>query len=831
MPLIELARHANPSVRPLLAASAALVVLLAACGGDSGGGSGGEDKARISRTSFGIVHVAAQNYRSLAFGAGYAFAQDNVCTFAEKINQINAERSKYFGADSLAPLGASSTGSISSLNSDFLYKLQYDKATIAALWAKATPETHDMARGYADGFNRYLVDTGVANLPAACRGAAWVRAITPEDLYLWWSSIVTISGSQAFGQMIADGGYQPPGAVVGAAQARAEATRLASAKPMSTERMLASAAQAMAREAAQSDAGSNGWAFGSQTTENGRGMLLTNPHWPWGGMAKFWQVHLTIPGEIDVMGAAYPGTPIVLFGFNENVGWTHTVSTGPRYTIRELKLGATPTSYVVDGVEKPMTARTLTVEVLGGPAQTRTYYTTEFGPLLKNTGLGLDWTAARAFAFDDINMLNNRLVEQWLALGKSRSAEQARQALGTILGAPLINTLIADSSGDAVYTDYSLKPYLSDAKLATCVLPGVGQTLTAAGRPTLDASRSSCNPDTDASTRQPGVLPMNLLPFLRRGDYVANANNSYYYTNPAQPITGLPSINGPQAVDIGLRPRMNLTLIAERLAGTDGLGGNKLTPAAMQAMLIGSNQVPLAGNRSKAAELLMDAVLSLCSGSTAVTMADGSAQDIGAACGALAGWDRRYNPQSVGTHVFREFFNGANAIGASLWATPFSAADPVNTPRDPNLASAAVNLKLRQALGQSLRNLAAKGIALDKPWGELFYTVARGKNLPTGGGSSAEGVANQMNGAALSATGYNDVSSGSSYVATMAFGPNGPEVDAVLIPGQSTDPASPYYYDQLESLWSQRQWHRLPFKPSEIAADPNLTVLSLTPQP
>ncbi len=41
-----------------------------------------------------------------------------------------------------------------------------------------------MARGYAEGVNRYLSDTGLANLPAECRNASWVRAITADDLYL-----------------------------------------------------------------------------------------------------------------------------------------------------------------------------------------------------------------------------------------------------------------------------------------------------------------------------------------------------------------------------------------------------------------------------------------------------------------------------------------------------------------------------------------------------------------------------------------------------------------------------------------------------------------------
>jgi acyl-homoserine-lactone acylase len=817
---------------PACAAACATLVLLSACG--SSGDPSYEYDAQIRRTSYGIPHITAADSKGLGYGAGYAFAQDNFCVLADKVVQVNGERAKHFGADALATMGSSPVPSIRSIDSDFFYKLQYDKTTMAALWASATQETKDMAAGYAEGVNRWLRETTAANLPTECRSGSWVRPITPLDLYLWWSSITTISGSQGFAQAIADGHQQP---AVASATPRERATRLANAKaerhaprpvPMPAHEMLASAGRAMAQEASLSASGSNGWAFGKDTTADGKGMLLTNPHWPWGGMAKFYQMHLTIPGQVNVMGVAYPGSPMVLVGFNEKVGWTHTVSTGPRFTIREMTLdAASPLRYMLDGVSKPMTARPITVEVKDLPAVTRTYHTTEFGPLLRNTALGLSWTTTRAFAFNDINLLNNRMVEQWMGLARARSSEEARQSLGTILGAPLINTLITDDTGDAVYVDYSLKPFVEDAKLASCALAGVGQTLTAQGRPTLDGSRSSCNPDSDPSARQSGVLPMAKLPFLRRTDYVANANNSYWLTNPAAPITGLPSINGPAAADIGLRPRMNLIMIADRLGGRDGLPGNKVTPESIKGMLIGTAAVPSAGNRSIAADLMMPAVTTLCAAGTSVTMADATVQDISGACSTLAAWDRRYNAESVGTHVFREFFTAASAIGATLWATPFSATDPVNTPRDPNLANATVSLRLRQALGTAVRNLQARGIPLNRPWGELFYTAARGANIPAGGGTSAEGVANQMNGGALSATGYNNVTSGSSYVSAMAFGANGPEVDAVLIPGQSVNSASPYYYDQMQNLWARRQWLRLPFTEAQIAADPNVTTTRL----
>ena len=49
--------------------------------------------------------------------------------------------------------------------------------------------------------------------------------------------------------------------------------------------------------------GSNGWAFGRNATPDGRGVLLGNPHFSWTGTNRFWEIHQTIPGKLDIMGA------------------------------------------------------------------------------------------------------------------------------------------------------------------------------------------------------------------------------------------------------------------------------------------------------------------------------------------------------------------------------------------------------------------------------------------------------------------------------------------------------------------------------------------------
>ena len=84
--------------------------------------------------------------------------------------------------------------------------------------------------------------------------------------------------------------------------------------------------------------GSNAYALGRDATDNGRGMLLGNPHFPWDGSERFFEAQLTIPGQINVSGASLFGVPVINIGHTDHLAWSHTVSTAYRFTPFELKL-------------------------------------------------------------------------------------------------------------------------------------------------------------------------------------------------------------------------------------------------------------------------------------------------------------------------------------------------------------------------------------------------------------------------------------------------------------------------------------------------------------
>jgi acyl-homoserine-lactone acylase len=759
----------------------------------------------VVRTEFGIPHVTAADPGSLGYGIGYAYAQDNFCMLAEKINQLSGERSRYFGPDTPAYVGVNQM--VSSRISDFFHKSQFSRDAIAAEYRQGSSESVKLTRGYAAGINRYLHERGVENLPAACRGAAWVRPVTEEDLYLWYTMVATQAATQAMAEAIV--AAQPP--APREARLKAFDAAAGSADPLvAAETMAASLAFEL---------GSNAWAFGREATVNGRGLLFGNPHWSWGNMNQFYQAHLTIPGSLDVMGVTYGGMPAVVLGFNRSVAWSHTVSTGSRFILRELSLAPdSSTVYLFDGEPRAMQVATITIDVRGEDGsisqESRRFYSTHLGPVIVRTGV--PWTESAAYVLTDVNLPNRRMVEQWLQIARATNVEQVRVSLASTLGVPWVNTVAADVEGGALYTDYSVKPFVTDEMLEECGGSPLARRLTQNGVVTLDGSRRGCDPRSDPEAPQPGILPARLLPVLSRADYVANSNNSYWLTNPRAPLNGLSRINGPADSFIGFRPQSGLRIIEARLAGSDGLPGVRFDAQMIKALVFGLPGHDGHGNHNRAGEVMLGTIRTLCDDDPVVTMTDGSAVDLTAACQVLARWDMRHATSSVGAHLFREFWTEASRI-PRLWSIPFDAGNPLETPREADVANPEIRAALRHSLGSAVARLGKHGIALERPWGEVHGHQIGDRYFPLAGNHPND-VLNMMITARTNAEGYRQIVHGASYVQIVGFDDEGPVADAVLLFGQSTDPASPFYYDQLERLWTREEWHRLPFTPEAIAA-------------
>jgi acyl-homoserine-lactone acylase len=179
------------------------------------------------------------------------------------------------------------------------------------------------------------------------------------------------------------------------------------------------------------------------------------------------------------------------------------------------------------------------------------------------------------------------------------------------------------------------------------------------------------------------------------------------------------------------------------------------------------------------------------------------------ACEILGAWDTRHTIDSVGGHIFYELWQRVGRLG-NLWAVPFDATDPVNTPNTLNVSDLALVEAVRQALADSVVFLEENNIALDAPWGEVQFIERSGERIPLPGGSGSM-LFNVISAGFVEGEGYSDVRAGNSYIHAVSWDETDcPDANAILTYSQSTDPASPHYADATD-LYSNSGWIDMPF--------------------
>ncbi|CRM40072.1 Acyl-homoserine lactone acylase PvdQ precursor [Pseudomonas sp. 31 R 17] len=717
--------------------------------------------AEIRRTTYGVPHIRANDERGLGFGIGYAYAQDNLCLLANEIVTVNGQRARFFGPEQ------ATLEERNNLASDVFFTWLNTPNAVEAFWSAQTPQIRQRIEGYVAGFNRYLKEQGA---PAQCQ-AAWVRPLVKEDLVKLTRRLLVEGGVGQFAEALV--GATPPQATA-AVQPDARAFELAAAH----------------QQRFTLDRGSNAVAVGRDRSFNGRGMLLANPHFPWVGGMRFYQMHLTIPGQLDVMGAALPGLPVVNIGFNQHVAWTHTVDTSKHFTLYRLTLDPKDsTRYLLDGKSLPLDKTTLTVQAKQADGSlkdvTHTVYSSQFGPVVQWPGK-LDWDNHYAYSLRDANLGNDRVLQQWYAMNRADSLQALQTSVHTLQGIPWVNTLAADDQGQSLYMNLSVVPNVSAAKLAQCSDPRAGLQMIM-----LDGSRSACAWDIDPRAAQAGIFPAAQLPQLQRSDYVQHSNDSAWMANPKAPLTGFSPVISQD--NIGLGPRARFAL--QRL---QSLEKQPITVSALQSMVM-DNEVYLAGQ-------VMPDLLAFCA-----KHLGNDAAALESLCASLKTWDQRANLDSgLGLVHFINLVEHLQQI-PDAWRVAFDPAHPLTTPSGLAIDRAPVVKALREAMLASSAAVDKLGV---KRWGDLQVSG----QTPMHGGPQELGIYNAMQ-TVPRADGKREVVSGTSYLQIVSFDDKGPQAVGILAFSESSNPDSKYAVDQTQAF-SEKQLRPLPFTEAQIKADP-----------
>ncbi|CAN5117301.1 N-acyl homoserine lactone acylase QqaR [soil metagenome] len=748
--------------------------------------------ATIRFTEHGIPHITAKNFGSLGFGSGYGAAEASICTLADTLVTGRGERSRWFGAK--AGYTDYVTLEASNLQVDaFVTDLHNRKVVEKLLKSKAGPEhqAKAMVRGYVAGINTWLRSNKVTD--PACKGDGYLKP-DAKPIDVWYGVYLAnlLASAGVFLKEIVDA--DPPSADdPGLPEIPVRASDV-------TAPQRAALLKALGKDP-ESPFGSNATAIGGDETSTGKGMLLGNPHFPWFGRYHFTQQHLTIPNKYDVAGASLIGSPVVNIGFNNDVAWSHTVSTAYRFTPYEYKLlGAT--TYLTDAGPRELERRVVEVKVKKPNGTLGTVredlYRTDEGYVIDSPATFMPWSAASVWAIRDANGEQLRTIDTFLDMGKATNVRDLLRRQDKAGGMPWVNTTAADRHGNVLYADHSVVPNVSNEMKNRCLTP-VGLLVDQlAGLPGLDGTfaDSSCTWGTDSDAQRPGIFGPKNLPQTIRRDWVMNANDSYWLPNPAEKLEGYATIIGCEQCQRTMRTRMVSQYVIDRLEGD-----RKETPRSLA-----SHEH---ANRVRAAEVMRQ-------GGSLDDVCDATGET--KACAVLKAWDGRSEKDSVGTHIFEEFIARV-PDDTQLWRVQFDPDNPLNTPRGLNTDSPAVISAMQDAI-DSLRR---RKIAFDKPWGELQVAGDPGAPLiGLGGGTGdAAGNANALasRGAASHRKRYRAVSYGSSHIQSIAFLPKGRlSTRTILTYSQDEDPNSPYSADQTR-LFSQGRWVRFAWTDQQIRRD------------
>ena len=762
-------------------------------------------EATVVKTEYGIPHITADSWGALGFGEAYTAAEDHVCNMALALVQSRGESAAVFGP---GPRNRN-------VSRDIVVKALGIPDRAGEALAAQEPQIKEWIEGYTAGYNQF-VNERAGKFGSWCDEATWVRPVTATEFMAQYVTLV----------------YTLP-RIAGAITAAAPPAPQAETSPAIAALEVAPPLGDTLTEMKLRDMGSNAWAIASERSENGKGLLLANPHYPWYGIARFWEKHLTIPGVYDAYGAGLIGAPGVAIGFNEAVGWSHTVSNSKRTVIYQLTLNPdNPLQYRWENGWRDLSSVEVSVSVKtpdGLGDKTHAVWFSHHGPLMALPGLTDD--PFTVFAVRDANEANLHTFAQWQAMGSARSMDEFIDAHRSYNAMPWVNTIAASADGRAVYIDNSNVGALSEEAILSWhntlkAVPKLQYLYLARGLVILDGSQQS-NEWLETSSPVPHTEPFERRPLIESDQYVFNSNDSYWLSDPDKPAAALSPLYGPTMTPRSVRTRMNIALLrADSPYGHAGDDG-KLNRDEMQTALF--------SNESLTADMLLPELLDACETNPERSI-ETDTIDLTEACKVLAAWDRRFNSESRGAVLFREWITQYPAdetyLGSSLFQQPFNPMEAATTPS--GLANADLAL---DRLARAVRLLDNEGIGLDTALGNLQIGHRYGRQYPIHGGNRHEGIANlQMSTSvgnnptetpiftgsgefagdsdSLSKSGYNVVH-GSSFIMTLGWSDVGPEAEAILSYSQSGDPESPHFDDQTQ-LYAEKSWRPVRFTPTDI---------------
>lgn len=666
----------------------------------------------IRRTAYGVPHILAENDRALGFGLAYAQAEDHMATIMKLILTSRGERSKYFGATQ------------SNIDSDLWYRQYRIRARARETYAQLDADWRAITEGYAAGLNYYLLRHR-DELPV------WVQPVTPIDI---------------------------------AGHGMAGVSRFALNRGGIVNRLInkLTKGESVTVEADE-ETGSNMWVFSADRTKSGNTILMGNPHQPWSEVATYYEAHVTIPGKLNFYGATFIGRPVMTTGFNEHLGWTHTVNYPDIEEIYALDRDPVwPDQYLLDGESHPMIPDKVSVQYtdMNGVPTTieKTFFHTPLGPVIHLTDEMIYVHRPAAY-------FEYRFYQQWYRMNHANNWNEWRRAYDELI-MPMFNIGYADDAGNIYYRWNGTVPVLQ------------------AGSHYDEAVHVTRSDQIWSRFHPASELPQLLNP---KGGYVMNSNSAPYHTNLFEVMDRDSFPDYFPEPGFSLRSQHSMHLIHN---------DDKYSLKDVVKMKF--------SQRSLTAERLKDDLLEALD-QTQLSSIERDAKKL------LARWDNSTRRESRGSVLFQEWLNRyrQGKQYGELFAVPWDYNNPIETPDGLGDHDQAV-----EAFKKTVAYLQETYGDYRVKWGDVHRIRFGNKvDLPIGGAGGDMG--------SFRVIGYRDAEdgrkvarSGDSWVFAVEFGKN-PKAYSIVAYSQSGNEDSPHFADQA-SLFAENRMKPVAFLEKDI---------------
>lgn len=508
-------------------------------------------------------------------------------------------------------------------------------------------------------------------------------------------------------------------------------------------------------------AGSNAWAIAPSRSASGASMLMLNPHLPWSDMFLLFEAQLRSP-DYQTYGTSVVGTPIHVFAFNDQLGWTHTVNTHDGEDLYELTLR--DGGYLWDGGVREFDTQTIPILVQeeNGNLETHSFTVQEsvHGPVIAQEG-------DSAIALRVVGLDRPNWFQQYWEMGRADSLEAFKQAL-RMMQIPKFTVLYADRDGHIMHFFGGLTPV----------------------RPITELDWGGLVPGMDSSTLWTEMHTFDELPRVEdpQSGWLQNANDPPWFTTVPVEIESSDFPAYMAEGDMNLRAQQLVRLLRNDESITfDEMIGYKHT------------------TRMELADRLLDDLLppAKASGNSYVREA----------AGVLENWDRRTDEDSVGGVLFElwvlQMVSEVDEFD-DVFVEPWDEQRPFTTPDGLVDIDGAMD-----ALEKAAVVLDLFFDQLDVPWGAVHRLRRGDYDLPANGASDPFGV---LRFTLYSQERYDrfDAVAGDAFSAVVAFS-TPMRAKGLLTYGNATQAGSPFVNDQL-TLYREKRFRDIWLTREEVEA-------------